>query len=165
MKFSTTAAQSPTQMLPLWWLYEGGPCFTPSTSSSLVCSSHPWLCWSSCSLPTQERRSAWVRTNKRAWRGTGLTDVFFSSKRVWIWENRGRKIYFLGFFSISLTICLSILLEKPSVSYAKLWTVSRGLKVREEESERSQSPIRQRDNETKRVKSNEFSYKCKKDRW
>lgn len=121
MKFSTTAAQSPIQMLPLWWLYEGGPCFTPSTSSSPVCSSHPWPCWSSCSLPTQGRRSAWVRANKRVWRGTGVTDVFFffPVRELEYKKTRGEKYISWAlkkkkkknFSRISLTICLSTLLE------------------------------------------------------
>lgn len=81
MKSSMTAVQSPTLMLPLWWPCGGGPCFTLWTSSSPVCSSPPWPFWSSCSLPTRGRRSAWVRNNMG------------NSKKGWIWENGKQAVY------------------------------------------------------------------------
>lgn len=92
MKFSMTAVQSPTLMLPLWWHYEEGPCFTLSTSSSPVCSSPPWPWWSSCSPPTRGRRSAWVRNNmsRVEKRRTGVIDdvIIRKVEKIWDMENK-----------------------------------------------------------------------------
>lgn len=157
MKFSMIAVQSPTQMLPLWWLCEGGPCFTLSTSSSLVCSSPLWPCWSSCSLPTRGRRSAWVSTERGGW----IREMVLQKEQLKMreWKTVGASaVRFAGYsFLVKAWAYFTLLLQRLPVNitrklsdgYAVLCTVSGGLRGREEETERRQRQRGRREDETK----------------